>query len=119
MSRTLPPRRPFPGESEEGRAEREFWERAWDYSQRVEEDASRKAESAVGRAYFDRMSTAAWAEMDAALMPAFKTVALSRIQDAQAFVDRVAVEVTAAEAPACEVTSKRRKSRSSNSSRES
>lgn len=50
------------------------------------------------------------AEMDVALTSAFKSVALSRIQDAPVFVGHVATEVAAAEAsPAREITSKRRK----------
>lgn len=68
-------------------ASREFWERAWDYSQRVDEDASRKAESAAGRARLHGLLQSHvnghLGRNGAALMPAFKTVALSRIQDAQ------------------------------------
>lgn len=41
---------------------------------------------------------AACAEMNVALTPAFKPLALSRIKGAQAFVDRVSAEVVKSEA---------------------
>lgn len=59
-----------------------------------------KTESALGRtcllaalAYFNSMSTAAYAEMNIALMSAFKTVVLSHIKDTQVFVNHVALSL--------------------------
>lgn len=77
-----------------------------------------KVESAIGCAChpaaldnFDRISTAACRKMKVALTPALKDVAISCIQAIKVFIDRVAAEVTAAEAfPNCKVTFKRRKS---------
>lgn len=115
MSLLCPPCRPFHSKTEEDRAEREFSKSPWEYSKWVKDEAYLKAESTIGRVhllaaleYFDPISMAAAAEMIVELTPVFKTVDL---QDAHAFFDRMATEVAAAEAsPACDVTSKRRKS---------
>lgn len=84
---------------------------------RVEGEVLHEAESTVGakripaaRCNLACMRASAIAKMDAALTEGYKSVAFSRIKDAQSFVDRVTTEVEAAEAsPSYEVTSKRRK----------
>jgi hypothetical protein len=47
MMRSRPSHGPFPGETEDDRAERKFWERAWNYSEWVKASALREVEAAV------------------------------------------------------------------------
>ena len=91
---------------------------AWHYSEWGEEDVHRKVKSVIVHVrfpasleYFDRISTASYIEMEVALTPTFKSVAICNIEEAHAYINRMAVEVLAVEAStACKVTSKRIKS---------
>lgn len=117
MSHQGPPRRPFPGETEEDPAACEYWETVRWYSERVEVVALCDAESAIGddqlpaaRWYLDRVEATAMAEMKSVVMEGYKDVVFPRIEESHWYVDLVMEEdEVAKDSSSYEVTSIPRK----------